>query len=107
MTVGKEVNIMVNSTPHASFHLLLRVKCTTLALGITVLMGFFLGVLSIQMTTINITEARTELSLMASKRNFTEFVMTLLAAIFQQDVSFRLHSGAKCLVRVVFGWKPD
>ena len=39
------------------------------------------------MTTINITEARTELSLMASKRNFGEFVMTLIVAIFQLDVA--------------------
>merc|ERR1719331_3747061 len=37
------------------------------------------------MTTINITVARTELSLMASKRNFGVFVMTLIVAIFQLD----------------------
>jgi hypothetical protein len=31
------------------------------------------------------------LSLMASKRSFGEFVMTLPVAIFQLDVSFRLQ----------------
>ena len=93
MMEGKEVDNMVNSTPHASFHLLLRVKCTTLVHGITVIQqAYFLGVLSIPMTTINITEARTELSSMASKRNFMEFVMTLSVAIFQLDVSFGLQS---------------
>ena len=93
MMEGNQLNNMVNSTPHASFHLLLRVKCTTLVHGITVIQqAYFLGVLSIRMTTINIMEARTELSLMASKRNFMEFVMTLIVAIFQLDVSFRLQS---------------
>ena len=92
MTEGKKVDNMVNSTPHASFHLLLRVKCTTLVHGITVIQqAYFLGVPSILMTIINITEAGTELSLMASKRSFTEFVMTLIVAIFQLDVSFRLQ----------------
>ena len=93
MMEGKEVDNMVNSTPHASFHLLLRVKCTTLVHGITVIQqAYFLGVPLILMTTINITVARTELSLMASKRNFGVFVMTLIVAIFQLDVSFRLRS---------------
>jgi hypothetical protein len=92
MTEGKKVNNMVNSMPHVSFHLLLRVKYTTLVRGITVIQqAYFLGVQSILMTTINITEGRTELSLMASKRSFGEFVMTLPVAIFQLDVSFRLQ----------------
>ena len=86
------VDNMANSTPHASFHLLLRVKCTTLVHGITVIQqAYFLGVPLILMTTINITVAGTELSLMVSKRNFGEFVMTLIVAIFQLDVSFRLQ----------------